>query len=361
MVQITKEIQAAFQQLEADALESDAQRDDPSEADRLRAMLEALRLEKEHFKQQAEQARLEKEQMSERFSSKASTGPSLIQFPATRGWLVREGNQWQKKTEPITVSGYAEELAEGILLKMIQIPAGEFQMGSPADEQERYQDEGPQHLVRLRSFFLGQTPVTQAQWKVVAGWPKLDVELSPDPSSFKGANRPVENVSWKEAVEFCRRLSRSSKRKYTLPSEAQWEYACRAGTITSFAFGETLSPELANYDGTYTYGTGPKGSYKEETTDVGSFPANAWGLHDMHGNVWEWCLDQWHDNDQAAPVDGRAWVEDGSEERSRLLRGGSWLYYPRYCRSASRLKGLPVSRGNGVGFRLCVFPPGLVS
>ena len=299
--------------------------------------------------------------MSERLSSKALTGPSLIQFHTTRGWIVREGNQWQKKTAPITVSGYEEELAEGILLKMIQIPAGEFQMGSPADEKGRFEDEGPQHLVRLQSFFLGQTPVTQAHWKVVAGWPKLDVDLNPDPSSFKGANRPVERVSWKEAVEFCRRLSQRRQREYTLPSEAQWEYACRAGTTTPFAFGETISSELANYDGNYTYGTGPKGSYRGETTDVGSFPANAWGLYDMHGNVWEWCLDQWHDNYQGAPADGRARVVDGSKETRRLLHGGSWVSLPGSCRSAYRDKRPPVARGDSVGFRLCVFPLGLAS
>jgi formylglycine-generating enzyme required for sulfatase activity len=267
---------------------------------------------------------------------------------------VREGNQWQNKTEPITVSGYEEELAEGILLKMIQIPAGEFQMGSPAEEKERDADEGPQHLVRLRSFFLGQTPVTQAEWKVVAGWPKLEVDLNSDPSSSKGANRPVERVSWQEAVEFCQRLSQRSKREYTLPSEAQWEYSCRAGTTTPFSFGETLTPDLSNYDGNYTYASGPKGVYRIRTSEVDSFPANGWGLHDMHGNVWEWCLDLWHATYKGAPADGRAWMLGGGPHR--LLRGGSWGNHPADCRSAFRSVILPDVRYYSVGFRVCCLP-----
>ncbi len=343
-----------------------AEREARAEAERWRAEAERLAKEKEELRRQAQRA-APPYPMPAAFKREAALqSPPLIQLPTTRGWLVRVkkgwlSNAWQLKKEALSVSGYEEVLAEGIALKLVQIPAGEFQMGSPADEKERFGDEGPQHLVRLRSFFLGQTPVTQAQWKVVAGWPKLDEDLNPDPSNFKGANRPVESVSWKEAVEFCRRLSLRSKREYTLPSEAQWEYACRAGTTTPFAFGETISPELANYDGSVAFANGPTGLYRGKTTPVGSFPANDWGLHDMHGNVWEWCLDQWHDKYQAAPVDGRAWVEDGSEERWRLLRGGSWINYPRYCRSACRVKRHPVSRGDGVGFRLCVFPPGLAS
>ena len=159
--------------------------------------------------------------------------------------------------------------------------------------------------MRLREFFLGQTPITQAQWQEVAGWERVERDLKADPSRFKGPNRPVEQVSWHEAVEFCRRLSQRSGKRYGLPSEAQWEYACRAGTTTPFHFGETLTAELANYDANFTYADGPKGSIGEQTTDVGSFPANAWGLQDMHGNVWEWCEDHWHENYEGAPGDGR--------------------------------------------------------
>jgi formylglycine-generating enzyme required for sulfatase activity len=167
----------------------------------------------------------------------------------------------------------------------------------------------------------------------------------------------VEQVSWGEAMEFCRRLSQRTKREYSLPSEAQWEYACRADTATPFAFGETLTPDLANYDGNTTYGTGPKGIYRKETSAVGSFPANAWGVQDMHGNVWEWCLDTWHDSYNGAPIDGTPWGSTG-DQGARLLRGGSWYNNPRNCRSACRGRRQRDSRSNIVGFRLCVPPPG---
>ena len=178
--------------------------------------------------------------------------------------------------------------------------------------------------------------------------------LDPNPAFFEGANRPVENVNWVEAMEFCRRLSQRTKLDYTLPSEAQWEYACRAGSTTPFAFGETLTPDLANYDGNYTYGSGPKGQYRQQTTEVGSFAANGWGLQDMHGNVWEWCLDPWHDSYRGAPADGSAWTAGGG--KTWLLRGGSWLNLPRGCRSASRLNIHPGNRYSHLGFRVCCLP-----
>ena len=283
-------------------------------------------------------------------------------FATTTGWLVRQGNRWEKKTRPIEAQGYGEELAPGVLMALLKIPGGRFLMGSPADELQRSDDEGPQHEVSLRAFFLGQTPITQAQWKVVAGWGKVERDLDPDPSRFKGSDRPVEKVSWHEAVEFCRRLSARTGRTYTLPSEAQWEYACRAGTTTPFAFGETISPELANYNGNYAYGDGPKGDYRQQTTPVGSFPANAWGLNDMHGNVWEWCLDAWHGSNAGAPIDGSPWLDPKpGEGAERLLRGGSWYNNPRYCRSACRDRGDPDGRDSDLGFRVCCLPPGLPS
>jgi hypothetical protein len=244
-------------------------------------------------------------------------------------------------------------------------------MGSPTGEPERSVHEGPQHRVRLEGFWLGQTPVTQAQWRVVARmvaplgqhWER---ELTPNPSFFgDGADsdqRPVEGVSWEDAMEFCRRLnsrlSPSAGRIFTLPSEAQWEYACRAGSTTPFAFGETLGPELANYDCTLSYANGPTGVNRGETTPVDSFPANAWGLHDMHGNVWEWCLDRWHDSYKGAPFDGGAWLSnDGQEpDLARLLRGGSWVHVPRFCRSAYRYGLHPDARGLNGGFRVCCLP-----
>jgi formylglycine-generating enzyme required for sulfatase activity len=124
-------------------------------------------------------------------------------------------------------------------------------------------------------------------------------------------------------------LSKATGREYRLPSEAEWEYACRAGTTTPFHFGETITTDLANYNGNYTYGSGSKGQYRKQTTDVGSFPANAFGLHDMHGNVWEWCQDTWHENYNGAPTDGSAWVDENANQNRMILRGGSWYNNPR--------------------------------
>jgi formylglycine-generating enzyme required for sulfatase activity len=162
----------------------------------------------------------------------------------------------------------------------------------------------------------------------------------------------VEQVSWNEAVEFCDRLSQHTGKPYRLPSEAEWEYACRAQTPTPFHFGDTLSTELANYDGNYTYGNGAKGEYRQATTAIGQFGvANAFGLFDLHGNVYEWCLDHWHPSYEGAPTDGSAWVTDGDEGR-RLLRGGSWLNYPWGCRSAGRGRSARGNQDGGIGFRL---------
>jgi formylglycine-generating enzyme required for sulfatase activity len=177
-------------------------------------------------------------------------------------------------------------------------------------------------------------------------------------------NRPVEKVSWLDAMEFCNRLSQRTGRTYTLPSESQWEYSCRAETVTPFHFGDTISPELANYDGNYAYGNGPTGIYREQTTPVGLFPANVWGLHDMHGNVWEWCLDEWHKCYEGAPSDGRAWVDvlevekSKESEKRRLLRGGSWLGLPGGCRSAYRDHFQPGAAYDVVGFRVVCLPQG---
>ncbi|MFN7657571.1 MAG: formylglycine-generating enzyme family protein, partial [Dolichospermum sp.] len=153
--------------------------------------------------------------------------------------------------------------------------------------------------------------------------------------------------------EFCLRLSQYTGRTYSLPSEAQWEYACRAGTTTPFHFGETITTDLANYNGKYSYGQGPKGVYREETTAVGSFGvANNFGLYDMHGNVWEWCQDHWHSNYEGAPTDGSAWLSNKEDSNERLLRGGSWLDLPGYCRSAYRLNDLLDDYFNSIGFRV---------
>ncbi len=184
---------------------------------------------------------------------------------------------------------FKEDLGNGVLLEMVEIPGGTFLMGSPEDEPLREDSEGPQHKVTVQPFFMGKFPVTQEQYEAIMG---------KNPSSFKGKNKPVECVSWDNAVEFCAKISQRTGKPYRLPSEAEWEYACRAGSTkpTPFHFGDTITTDLANYNGNYTYGSAPKGQYRQQTTDVGSFPANAFGLYDIHGNIWEWCEDCWFDN-----------------------------------------------------------------
>jgi formylglycine-generating enzyme required for sulfatase activity len=237
------------------------------------------------------------------------------------------------------------------LIKLVHIPQGTFLMGAGEGDEGYYEDELPQHSVTVPEFYLGKYPVTQAQWCAVAtGLPKIEHDLDPDPSRFKGDTHPVERVNWYEAVEFCRRLSQATGQNYRLPSEAEWEYACRAGTTTPFHFGETITIDLASYDDS------PKGKYREQTTPVGSFPPNGFGLHDMHGNVWEWCFDLWHENYEGAPTDGSAWVEEveeQDEEQSRLIRGGSWSVDLWNCRSAYRNRDTPDNRNSNIGFRVC--------
>ncbi|MBD2145291.1 bifunctional serine/threonine-protein kinase/formylglycine-generating enzyme family protein [Sphaerospermopsis sp. FACHB-1194] len=235
---------------------------------------------------------------------------------------------------------FVEDLGNGVMLEMVEIPAGTFIMGSPENEAGRYDHESPQHQVSVPSFFMGKYPLTQAQYQAIMG---------KNPSDFKGSNgstlvrlrspttltkhRPVETVSWNDAVTFCQKLSQKTGKNYKLPSEAQWEYACRAGTTTPFYFGASITPDLVNYNGDNTYADAPKGEYRKQTTDVGSFPPNAFGLYDMHGNVWEWCEDDWQKNYINAPIDGSALINLGEH---KLLRGGSWFGDPGVCRSARR-------------------------
>jgi len=267
------------------------------------------------------------------------------------------------------VQGFVEN-CNGVDLDMILIPPGTFTMGAPSTEEDSLDRERPQHQVSLPLFFMGRYPITQAQWKAIAKLKPISQRLDPDCFRFKGDNRPVENVSWKDAIEFCARLSRHTGKNYRLPSEAEWEYACRAETTTPFHFGETISTELANYNGTDdqygAYGRGEKGIYREETTDVTLFKvANAFGLSDMHGNVWEWCLDPWHKNYDNAPTDGRVWENENDnryqnilnsinvlmqDTRNHVMRGGSWFNGPRNCRSAYR--GFNDIRVDDLGFRV---------
>jgi formylglycine-generating enzyme required for sulfatase activity/serine/threonine protein kinase len=214
------------------------------------------------------------------------------------------------------------------------------------------QDEEPQHTVRVPAFFMGKVEVTQTQWRAVCAMPRVNRDLNPDPSNFKGDDLPVEEVSWDDATEFCARLSQATGRPYRLPSEAEWEYACRARTTTTFAFGETITPELVNYDGHYPYAGAAKGTRRDKTTAVGSLEwANGFGLFDMHGNVWEWCLDVWHVNYAGAPADGKAWTT-GGDQSFRVLRGGSWIYSANGCRSGIRNSCAPNYTDHQVGLRV---------
>jgi formylglycine-generating enzyme required for sulfatase activity len=264
-----------------------------------------------------------------------------------------------------TAKYFAQAIIEGISIDMVYIPGGNFQMGSPEGEDGAYSDEMPQHPVTVGEFCMGKYPITQAQWRAVAGCPEIKRHLDLEPSYFKGDDLlPVEQVSWLDAEEFCLRLSVHAQREYRLLTEAEWEYACRAKTITPFHFGKTISAQVANYraqdwelDGkTYSgkYGEGELGEFREKTTPVGSFKvANNYGLFDMHGNVWEWCQDHWHEGYQKAPGDGSAWINDeSSADAPRVLRGGSWINYPRLCRSAVRFNSRPAYRSFNVGFRV---------
>lgn len=226
-----------------------------------------------------------------------------------------------------------EDLGNGITLEMVYIPGGEFIMGSSETEEERSPHEELPHSCEVSSFFLGKYPITQAQWQEIMG---------NNPSRFQDPNCPVEKISWDEAVEFCQILSEITGKPYCLPTETQWEYACRAGTTTPFYFGETIAPDLANYDGNWVYGSSCKGVNRGKTTPVGSFPPNPFGLYDLHGNVWEWC---------ASALDS-----DNSEtsKNQHIRRGGGWYNIPGNCRSACRDAIEADYRSGNLGFRVAL-------
>lgn len=236
----------------------------------------------------------------------------------------------------------AEELGNGITLEMIAIPGGMVS----AENEKGASSEG--HEVTVKPFFMGKYPITQAQWRAIANRTDLKVErdIKPDPSNFKGDDRPVEQVSWDDAVEFCARLSKLSGQEYRLPSEVDWEYACRAGTTTPFYFGETITSELANYDASYTFANKRKGQCRGETTPVGQFLPNAFGLYDTHGNVWEWCTDVWHvdSEDDYLGLNG--------DDDYRVLRGGSWYNDQDDCKSSARTRHDRGCNSHLIGFRV---------
>jgi formylglycine-generating enzyme required for sulfatase activity len=277
--------------------------------------------------------------------------------------------EWIIQQQQHSAYKFLDSLSDDVHLEMVAIPSGSFLMGSSLRESERCDYEIPQHDVNVPLFFIGRYPITQVQWKAVAAMPKVECELIPDCATFKGDNRPADCISWYSAVEFCTRLTKHTNRQYRLPSEAEWEYACRAGTTTPFHFGETITTDLANYQGTdwefggtiYPgfYGFGPRGEYRRETTPVDHFGvANAFGLCDMHGNVWEWCQDHFHENYEGAPTDGSAWFADDRAENDYMFRGGSWNSVPWDCRSAYRNWDVPGDNDFfNVGFRVCCSQP----
>lgn len=241
---------------------------------------------------------------------------------------------------------FPEGLGNNLSLEMVKIPGGNFQMGSPTTEAGRKAHESPQHSVDIAPFYLGKYVVTQEQYQAVMG---------SNPAELKGSKRPVEQVSWTDAMKFCQKLAQKTGKNYRLPSEAEWEYACRAGTTTPFYFGETITPELVNYHGEFPYGQAPQGLNREVTSNVGIFPPNAFGLYDMHGNVWEWCSDAWHNDYSGAPTDGSSWeVLTSMVTLIRVVRGGSWSYYGADCRSAARLSYPAFSAYGHIGFRVAL-------
>jgi len=281
-----------------------------------------------------------------------TTLPTLTPFTFTVATLHDASGAWQINRTHHQAQHLIEDLGLGISLDMVAIPGGEFLMGNPDEDPDTSASDGPQHWVSVPAFLMGRYPITQAQWRIVATWPPVNRPLPLESTHIQGDDYPIREVSWYEAVEFCDRLSRQTRRPYRLPTEAEWEYACRAGTTTPFHFGDTLTSNLANYNGTHTYGHGPQGEYRRETTPVGYFGvANVFGLVDMHGNVSEWCLDPWHDNYEGAPEDGSVWA--APQERRRIVRGGCWFSRPHGCVSFCRGIPMEASEGNlDIGFRV---------
>jgi formylglycine-generating enzyme required for sulfatase activity len=227
--------------------------------------------------------------------AKVKTNPA-INVPDTASSLVASENgefvYWDYQNEAVMKqledANTRIKALLGIDLEFVHIPSGSYMMGD--------ENNGPVHRVNIQEFGMSKFLITQDQWEVVARLPQVEIELKENPSYFSGDRLPVESITWYEAKEFCARISRYLALEIDLPSEAQWEYACRAGTTTNFYFGDTITKDQANFN-------------SDKTSDVGIYPPNAWGLYDMHGNVWEWCEDDWHENYEGAPTDGSAWVD----------------------------------------------------
>lgn len=266
---------------------------------------------------------------------------TAILVPLKQGMFAKAS--YDLKRSQVQSECFIEPLGKEVALEMVLIPGGTFLMGSASRDKDRSHNEMPQHFVTIRPFFMSKFPITQAQWRAVATLPQVNQELVRDPAEFSGLERAIESVSWEDAIEFCARLSQKTGKSYSLPSEAAWEYACRAGTSTAFYFGDAITPAVVN--------CAHDGIDRHLPVNVGTYPANAFGLYEMHGNMWEWCLDHWHDDYRDAPTDGSAWLSQ-NELSPRTVRGGSWHSKPTYCRSASRDRCKQDARSNLVGFRV---------
>jgi formylglycine-generating enzyme required for sulfatase activity len=278
--------------------------------------------------------------------------PNLQSFKFEVSTVDRSGREIDRRDREARF--FAVNLGQETYLEMVAIPGGKFLMGASKNEAEDRQpaSEQPQHLVSVKPFFMARYPITQAQWQTVAQLPKINRDLMPDPSHFVGDLHPVESVSWLDAVEFCDRLSKHTGATYRLPSEAEWEYACRAGMTAPFSSGETITYQFANYGTQFAYAAETPGDYLPATMPVGSFIPNAFGLSDMHGNVWEWCADNWHDSYRGAPSDGSTWTKK-EDLALRSLRGGAWADRPSQLRAANRSGYMADSLNRTIGFRVC--------
>ena len=323
---------------------------------------------------EAEKARLEREEAQRKLAQAKAAAIYLAEQKRARLEEAARAQAMLEQLLPTPASPVAD--TEGVLRdrfeggdtkgpELVLLPTGRFQMGSPEHERKTAMDAGsqpgwlarelPQHWVGIdKPIAMGRYPVTVGEWRLFVastGW-RSSGEVDWDAPGFAQTDRhPVVGVNWFDAIRYVRWLSEVTCKSYRLPSEAEWEYACRAGTKTAFSFGDTISTDQANYDGNFTYNGGARGVYRRGTTPVGMFAANPWGLFDMHGNVWEWVQDVVHDNYDGAPLDGSAW-EAGGDQARRILRGGSWLYNPRYLRAALR-NGFSAALSNDiVGFRV---------
>ena len=315
-------------------------------------------------------------------AARPETAPTPAGVPDIHGWPAAKVQELQRAAAralgrpvvfqdplrtPVKVKadGLSGLLGKGKTIsqgpEMVVIPAGSFLMGSPEGEEGRTSDQGPQHRVSIaRPFALGRHAVTFDDYHAYCAATGRTGEDRPPNDDWWCSRLPVVRVNWDDAMVYCQWLSVQTGQDYRLPSEAEWEYACRAGTATPFHFGDSISTDQANYNGNSTYGHGAKGEYREHKVSVGTLPPNPWGLHEVHGNVWEWCADCWNDDYEGAPTDGSAWQHGNC--RRRMQRGGSWGFGPADMRSAFRTAIETDFRGGDFGFRVArTLIPGVVS